>query len=343
MSTGTKISRYLLIALVLTLVVFCASSIFGGFTLVSAGIYRAIARATPSIAVAMEVHQETEATDMEPIQTIEVIEESPTETLVPPSLTASPLIEIQPEPSGTPELEPATEAPEAPTAIPSSTATEIIQPTQTSEPTSTPAPTQTPTITLIPPTLDATSMAMPMYANIENLFDQKVISTTDGKFYVIDDFENNWADTTTYQKTYTGYDPTDFVLRADLTWQVAAPNLGMDSGCGIVYHENEEENHYLVVFTLGDRAIVYRRLEGSLINLGASYRYDVDSELAQAEIMLVVEDNHLRVFVDGKELYDKKFPSLETGKLAFTVISGSSVDYGTRCEMRNIELWEIMK
>ena len=119
--------------------------------------------------------------------------------------------------------------------------------------------------------------------------------------------------------------------------------MGADSGCGIIFHEDEGEDHYLVVFTLGERAILFQRMSGSLANLGASFRYDVDNELAQAQIMVVVEDMDIHIFVNGEELYAKKHTYLETGKIAFTVITGSTLDYGTRCEMSNIELWEIVR
>jgi hypothetical protein len=188
-----------------------------------------------------------------------------------------------------------------------------------------------------------TELALPMYSIVEQLYATNVISTVHGTYYHIDDFESNWTQTDSYQKTYTGFDFPNFIIKADATWQVAASSLGADSGCGIIFHEDEGENHYLVVFTLGDRAILFRRMGGSLTNLGVSYRYDVDNELAQAEIMVAVEDNDIRIFVNGDELYAKKQIYLETGKIAFTVITGSTLDYGTRCEMRNIELWEIIR
>ena len=33
--------------------------------------------------------------------------------------------------------------------------------------------------------------------------------------------------------------------------------------------------------------------------------------------------------------------SLEEGELSLTLLSGTNKDYGTRCEMTNIELWEL--
>lgn len=334
---SSPLSSYLLIALILTLVLFGLNLIFGSAAFFTAAIYNAFTLATPDQSVLMlETEVARLVTNSAQPPTDQQAQTAFPETSVTDVVIPSPTTEIiSSSIIGPPPTLTFTLAPQA-----TQTLTATLQ--DTLIPTEVPI-TQTPTKTPITPTPNMTELAYPMYSVVEQLYAGNVISTVNGTYYRIDDYESNWAQTDSYQKTYTGYDFPDFIIRADATWQVAASSLGSDSGCGIIFHEDENEDHYLVVFTLGDRAILFRRMSGSLTNLGTSFRYDVDNELAQAQVMVVVEDNDIYIFVNGEELYGKKQIYLETGKIAFTVITGSTLDYGTRCEMSNIELWEIIR
>jgi hypothetical protein len=229
----------------------------------------------------------------------------------------------------------------------SSTIENVIMPTGTPEFTATAQtlptdePTIMPTFTITP---DLTAQAVPMAGIAQQLFDANLITTANGTYYHLSDFFSSWNQTNSYQKTYSGYSMPNFILRADASWQTFE-NSGnwADSGCGIVFHEDDTESHYLVVFTTGGQAKLTRRIYGGSNYLGASYRYEVDRDNPQAKIMLVVEDNWITLFINDQELYRKQHAFLETGKLAFTVISGSTIDYGTRCTLSNVDLWEIVK
>ena len=335
----TSLSSLLLIAAIITIVFFCINLSFGSVVLASAGIYNALIHKTPD--------QQSLALAKSPTSEEMVLEE--TISKITPSFTLALQDTEIPVGTNTPDSPPEepTLTPLVATEAPLPTSTPTLEPTLTFTLTPTPEPIQA------TPTFDFTAQAQP-FANYidENLFDVAselppyglILSTNSGKFYRLDDYNSSWAQTDSYQKTYTGYDFDNFVLRADATWQVAGnASNAVNSGCGIIFHEDEGENHYLVLFTIGDRAILYRRMGGSLTNLGASYRYEVDPDLAQAQIMVAVEDNHIHIFVNGKEIYNKQQIYLESGKMAFTVISGSSLDYGTHCELHNVELWEIVK
>ncbi|MCJ7622318.1 MAG: hypothetical protein MUO76_02355 [Anaerolineaceae bacterium] len=330
---SSPLSSYLWIALIFTLILFCINIIFGSAAIFTAAIYNAFSLSTPDPSmvlletqVAILITNSAQPQTDQPFQT-PIPETIPTEGIL-PSLTSEII---------------SSAINESPL-----TATFTLIPTTTSIHTPTPSKfpiTRTPTNTPITPNPNMTELAFPMYSIVEQLYAGNFISTVNGTYYRIEDYESNWTQTDSYQKTYTGYDFPNFVIRADATWQVAASALGADSGCGIIFHEDETEDHYLVVYTLGDRAILFRRMNGSLSKLGTSFRYEVDTELAQAEIMIVVEDNNIQIWAnDGsKPLYEMKHIYLETGEIAFTVITGSTLDYGTRCELRNIDLWEIVK
>ncbi len=56
--------------------------------------------------------------------------------------------------------------------------------------------------------------------------------------------------------------------------------------------------------------------------------------------MLVEEGGHIIYFVNGDKVLDRQDNQLTEGDLALTLVSGTNLDFGTRCTMTNIELWE---
>lgn len=252
---------------------------------------------------------------------------SPRSTYTPePSATivlAGPTTTEMIEPSSTQEMEP--------------TAIEIFEPTRTG----TLIPTQTETFKPLP-TIDPTEQARPMVGVIEQLESEGVVHSTKGRYYSLPDFVGNWAQTDDFPKEYTGYSLRDFVLRAGINWQVFE-NTGewAESGCGITFREDQFKNHYLIYYSLDGRSRFYRNIGDTSFFRGRSIIYDVDRMNGQGHIMLAVEDAWITVYFNDKLVYQNFDPYLISGELAFTIISGSMMDYGTKCEMTNIELWEI--
>ncbi len=57
--------------------------------------------------------------------------------------------------------------------------------------------------------------------------------------------------------------------------------------------------------------------------------------------MLVVEGRVFKYFVNGERVLTRESASMPAGRLNLTLISGTNKDFGTRCLMKNIELWEL--
>ena len=125
------------------------------------------------------------------------------------------------------------------------------------------------------------------------------------------------------------------------TWHAAKPELAQNSGCGVIFRENEKQG-YLVVFTIGDQAVLYRWVAGAWIKEVVSKRFKVDEVVATANIILVANGPSLFVFVDGVEILNRVLAGLGSGSLAFTVIANSTDDNEVGCEMSNTALWEII-
>ncbi|MBI9048252.1 MAG: hypothetical protein JEZ00_02445 [Anaerolineaceae bacterium] len=222
-------------------------------------------------------------------------------------------------------------------SIPSATNTVEITLTETQTPI---PPTETNT-----PTLDATAFASEMVIEIQNLFDSEIISTTDGQFYGLPDYGSSWNQLHVYEQTPTGfYELDDFVLRADASWAVDG-NTGdwRESGCGFIFHQDADLNHYMAYYSLDGRARLFRNLNGGSSLLGRTTIYDVDRENGYGKIMIVVEGEYINLYFNEKEIFRKRDPWIASGSLAFTVVSGNMYGYGTQCNLSNIELWEINK
>jgi hypothetical protein len=68
-------------------------------------------------------------------------------------------------------------------------------------------------------------------------------------------------------------------------------------------------------------------------------KFDVPKD--NAEIVLVVEDKVLSVFVNEKLIVQYEDTYIEKGNLALSLASGTNKGFGTKCEMKNIDYWDI--
>lgn len=228
-----------------------------------------------------------------------------------------------------------------PTPLPTSTAT-AIPPTSTSTSTSTntPLPTATkrPTAT---PNLAATQQYTDMETLVKGLADKGYIAPTEGKFQALDDFTNEWAQLGWYQWEPTGAEPTDFVLQADLSWE-SASNTPNPSGCGFVFRLQPNNDHYLVFVSTTGHVVYYAAVGADMNFLAANY-FGIGGSKGKANFVLIVSGARFRALIDGKSVgaVTGYSGSLLEGELAYTILSGTNVGYGTRCNMTNVTLWQI--
>ena len=85
----------------------------------------------------------------------------------------------------------------------------------------------------------------------------------------------------------------------------------------------------------------HRVINGVWYDLKGGYfgRFEVPKD--SAEIMLVVYDESIAFFVNGKKIIHYDEPYLSEGDLALTLFSETNKDFGTKCEMTEIELWDL--
>ena len=125
------------------------------------------------------------------------------------------------------------------TAIPSSTP----QPptpttTKTPFPSATPRPTQTPNLT-------ATQQFEDWSAEAQSYVDAGYLTTSEGKFYKLETFSEEWAQLGWYWRWPIDISARDFFMSGHLRWSSAYRSADI-SGCGFVFAEQENEDHYAV-------------------------------------------------------------------------------------------------
>ena len=189
---------------------------------------------------------------------------------------------------------------------------------------------------------ESTAQAQSMLALVQELYSDGYLSTTAGTYYSLEDFDESWAQINWYMWWYTGYAPTDFVIRANAAWDSASTSANWwTSGCGFVFREDGVANHYLAYLGLDGYVYFARTVREKYASLGASYYGRLDTPKGQAQIMLVVEDTNITFFVNGERVHARQDQGLNSGNLALTLLSGINTGFGTRCQMSNIELWEL--
>ena len=170
-----------------------------------------------------------------------------------------------------------------------------------------------------------------------------ILSSSSGKVKELSDFSQEWAQMNWYTYYRTGSSPQDFIIRADASWESASDKANWwNSGCGFVFREEDVYNHYLAYLDLNGFTHIDVVRNGNYSNLGRSnISYPLERPADGANIMLIAQGSNLYFFVDGYLMHSRQNMTFEEGNLALTLLSGTNKDFGTRCEMTNIEVWEL--
>ena len=230
----------------------------------------------------------------------------------------------QPTPTGTNTPQPAV------------TLTETATPTKTPRPSATPRPTWT-------PNLEATQFAEELDAEVQGFYDKGYLTTTDGRFSVLDDFSYDWAQLGWYNWLPLKDQVSDFFLSAHFKWDSAFKNSDI-SGCGFIFDLQPNKDHYAVFldrakvfFLITDHAHGYSAPMSPTRGTGR-VKFDYPAE---ADFTLIVKGTYAYVIVNDKVVAEYTLAQSRSmqGGLGLTVLSGTNRDYGTHCEMSNLHLW----
>lgn len=185
-----------------------------------------------------------------------------------------------------------------------------------------------------------TAKAVMMSEEIVELHDKGVIKNTEGRYYHLEDFDESWAQINWYTWMPTKYSPSNFVIRADIEYDAASSITNwFDSGCGFVFREKNQENHYSAFINMDGTVTMFRVVNNSMRLVANDYAEKLEVPYGTVSLMLVVEKNHFVVYVNGKKVTETWDSALREGTLGYALASGTNAGFGTRCSMTNIDLW----
>ena len=178
--------------------------------------------------------------------------------------------------------------------------------------------------------------------SVDDYYQKGFLSTDKGEYHHLDDFSMDNNDRqTTFVKKKTGYSPKDFLVMAHFKWQsaIANPDPG---GCGWSFHAMKSDSYLMFV----DREYVFlgqmrtsqwtrygKTSGGGWVGLGNPADADVAFSVNKGKAYVVVDEALIASYT-----LDTDFLT-GTGDLYYAVVSGTFKDYGTRCEMTNVNLW----
>jgi len=249
-------------------------------------------------------------------------------------------------------------------------ATATTAPTKTSEPpkptstitpraplfaSATPRPTRTPNLgatqhaqtwkTSLPQATEAAQKQVEEWnKNTQKYYELGYLSTTEGKFIKYPDFREEWAQLGWYWRWTFEDELTNFYMSGHLKWTSAyrSPDL---SGCGFVFAEQENGDHYAVFLDRSKVLFVeteyYYEPIGTTRGTGRVNFGNPFDQPQEADFTLIVEGDYAYVLVDGEVVgeYTLSQSKILRGKVGLALLSGTNKDFGTRCEITDLHLW----
>lgn len=217
------------------------------------------------------------------------------------------------------------------------------EPTPAPEPIETKRPTRTPLPT-ITPNVAETQAYDEIYAKVEQFVSEGLIPTTEGKYIEVTDFRKDFAQIGWLQPTFLDFQVEHFVYMGHVRWSTATATNDV-SGCGIIFGAQDDGRMYgtaldksRIYFTSTDENYYYE-----LGKTRGSGRLDLGNP-AEVDLTMLVYEDLAHVYVDNRfiGMYTLSKDNPLRGNFGYGIISGTNKDYGTRCEITNSRVWEIL-
>ncbi len=226
----------------------------------------------------------------------------------------------------------------APTPVATATpAPPTLMPTATTKPTSTPRPTAT-------ANLAATQKVQDRQAILQKYVDAGYLESTAGKFEELNASHKEWAQLHWYQWWpihSAGRLYGDLVFQAHFKWATAIRHLDL-SGCGIVFGVQPNSDHYAVFVDQARIAFMMNR-GNKVYQVGktsGSGRLDIQQP-TEAHVAVIINGPTSYVLVNGNATkYTLSVDQSSAGEFAYSLLSGTNKDFGTRCDITDAYIWE---
>ena len=170
-------------------------------------------------------------------------------------------------------------------------------------------------------------------------YDDGVLPTMDGTYHRLEDFDESIAQINYLTWWDTDYAPENFVIRVDAYWDTASEQTNWDrSGCGFVFGLEDEQNYNRTWLGLDGFVNLKRLVKDDWQWIAKRPNGKLSIPEGEAEIMMVVFDKRITIYVNGEKELSEYDPFYTAGKLALSVHSGTNKGFGTQCKMSNIDL-----
>lgn len=178
----------------------------------------------------------------------------------------------------------------------------------------------------------------------KRLYADGAISSPDGTYTNLGDFQESWAQIGWYQWWSTNNKLENFVVHAQTNWESASLTADwFNAGCGFVFRAKDENNHYMIYLALDGNVYMKGYVDGYYREFGKGYVGDLPHIQGEADVILAVDGNQITFYVNGKKVFHREETEFSSGDFAFTLVSGTNKGFGTRCTMKNVELWTLKK
>ena len=186
------------------------------------------------------------------------------------------------------------------------------------------------------------AMSWQLQGRIEQLVSSGFIENTDGRFHKMQDFSDTYAAAGGFLAVRKNIAPKNFILRTETTWESASNQANLSaSGCGFVFHEQQDGSFYVVYLGMDGTAQLLRMGSNGTEDRWTEFYNKTDVPKDSAEFLLAVHNGRIIFLVDGVTVIDVNDYTIPDGSLGLSVHSGTEEGYGIRCSMKNIELIEL--
>jgi hypothetical protein len=170
-------------------------------------------------------------------------------------------------------------------------------------------------------------------------YDEGVLPTMDGTYHRLEDFDESIAMINYLTWWEQDYAPENFVISVDAYWDTASEQTNWDaSGCAFVFGFEDKQNYNFTWLGLDGFVNLQSKVKDDWQWIAKRPIGKLSIPEGEAEIMLVVFDKRITIYVNGEKELSEYDPHYNGGELAFSVYSGTNKGFGTRCKMSNIDL-----
>jgi hypothetical protein len=181
-------------------------------------------------------------------------------------------------------------------------------------------------------------------AEVQKYFDLGYLTTDKGRIVEYEDFREEWAQLGWYSRWLFNDTARNFYMSGHFKWSSAYRSADL-SGCGFVFDEKEDGDHYAVFL---DKSKIYFVETGQYYSpIGTTrgagtVKFDNPFDKpVEADFTLIVKERYAYVLVDGELAgeYTLAQSSTVRGQLGLALLSGTNKDFGTRCEITDLHAW----